>query len=135
MEQRIVIDTNVYVSRALRSHSIPGIAVAKAWRDDVPLLSDATWGELKAVLARSKFVPYLQPGQVELFLKGVWEISELVSIPSPIRVCRDPRDDKFLEVAVHGRADILVTGDQDLLVLHPFHGVAILTPAEFLERE
>jgi predicted nucleic acid-binding protein len=54
--------------------------------------------------------------------------------PPPIRACRDPKDDKFLEVAVHGRTDAIVTGDEDLLDLNPFRGVAILTPAEYLER-
>lgn len=51
-----------------------------------------------------------------------------------IRACRDPKDDKFLELAIDGRADAIVTGDQDLLVLHPFRGIAVLTPAEYLER-
>jgi putative PIN family toxin of toxin-antitoxin system len=58
----------------------------------------------------------------------------MVDIPFPIRACRDPRDDKFLEVAVHGHADLIVTGDADLLALNPFQGIAILTPAEYLER-
>jgi len=58
---------------------------------------------------------------------------EAVPILYPIRVCRDPKDDKFLEVAVHGRADALVTGDQDLLDLNPFRGIAILTAAEYLD--
>ncbi len=51
-----------------------------------------------------------------------------------IRACRDPKDDKFLEVAVHGRADAIVTGDEDLLVLHPLRGIAILTPREYVEQ-
>ena len=54
-------------------------------------------------------------------------------ISRPLQACRDPRDDKFLDVAVHGSADALVTGDADLLALHPFHGVPILTPSHFLE--
>jgi putative PIN family toxin of toxin-antitoxin system len=58
-----------------------------------------------------------------------------VDIPFPIRAFRDPRDDKFLEVAVHARADVIVTGDADLLALHPFRGIAILSPAEYLEQE
>jgi putative PIN family toxin of toxin-antitoxin system len=57
-----------------------------------------------------------------------------VDIPFPIRACRDPRDDKFLEVAVHGRADLIVTGDTDLLALHPFRGISILTPAEYVAQ-
>ena len=59
----------------------------------------------------------------------------LVSILFPIRACRDPRDDKFLEAAIHGQADAIVTGDLDLLALDPFHGVRILTPAAFLEHD
>ena len=55
-----------------------------------------------------------------------------VEIPGTLRVCRDPDDDKLLEVAVIGRADCLVTGDQDLLILNPFQGIPILTPAGFL---
>ncbi len=51
-----------------------------------------------------------------------------------ITVCRDPKDDKFLEVAVAGRADAIVSGDLDLLVLSPFEGIPILEPAEFLAR-
>jgi putative PIN family toxin of toxin-antitoxin system len=67
------------------------------------------------------------------FLDNVWDAAELVPIPTPIRACRDPRDDKFLEVAVHGRADAIVTGDADLLALNPFRGIAILTPSGYLE--
>jgi predicted nucleic acid-binding protein len=50
-----------------------------------------------------------------------------------IQACRDPRDDKFLEVAVHGQSDLIVTGDGDLLALHPFRGIDILAPAAYLE--
>lgn len=134
MRRRIVIDTNVHVSRALRPASIPGQVVAQVWREDIPLLSEATWNELRVVLTRPKFSQYVQPALLKILLRNVWDISELVSILSPIRACRDPRDDKFLEVAVHGRADAIITGDADLLALHPFYGIAILTPADYLAR-
>ena len=49
-----------------------------------------------------------------------------------VRACRDPRDDKFLEAAVNGRADFVITGDKDLLALQPFAGIAIVTPADYL---
>lgn len=51
-----------------------------------------------------------------------------------ITACRDPKDDKFLSLAVAGQADVIVTGDEDMLTLNPFRGVAILTPQEFIER-
>jgi len=62
-------------------------------------------------------------------------LATFIQILTPIRACRDPKDDKFLEVAVHGRADAIVTGDADLLALHPFRGIAILTPADYLEMK
>jgi putative PIN family toxin of toxin-antitoxin system len=59
-------------------------------------------------------------------------VIELVPIMQRIELCRDPRDDKFLELALAGRADFLLTGDADLLALRQFHGTAILTPAAYL---
>jgi putative PIN family toxin of toxin-antitoxin system len=58
----------------------------------------------------------------------------MVPITHTIRECRDPKDDKFLELAVNGRANVLVTGDKDLLALHPFRGIPILAPAQYLSR-
>jgi putative PIN family toxin of toxin-antitoxin system len=135
MSLRIVIDTNVYVSRALRVASVPGRAVDRAWLEAETLLSTATWTELQIVLNRAKFAPFLRREDVESFLAQVWELAQHIPDPARIRACRDPRDDKFLEVAVHGRADAIITGDRDLLDLNPFRGIAILTPAEYLERK
>ena len=62
------------------------------------------------------------------------DIVDTVEIVARVQACRDPRDDKFLDVAVNGRADVIVTGDADLLALNPFRGIAILTPAAYLAR-
>jgi putative PIN family toxin of toxin-antitoxin system len=134
MRQRIVIDTNVYVSRLLKPLSVPGRSVAKAWNEATTLVSSATWRELRIVLMRKKLARYIQPGAVEPYLAQIWNAAENIVNPLPIRACRDPRDDKFLEVAVHGRADLIVTGDEDLLALNPFRGIAIMTPSEYLGR-
>ena len=135
MRRLIVVDTNVFVSRMLHPFSVPGRAAAKALEEDRILVSTATLMELRIVLQRPKFAPYIPPGKIEPFLEQISSLAIHVEILSPIRACRDPRDDKFLEVAVHGRADLIVTGDLDLLALHPFHGIAILTPAEYLEQK
>jgi hypothetical protein len=81
----------------------------------------------------SKVRPLRKPGLLEPYLKSVRSAAEPVDPPIRIRACRDSRDDKFLEVAVHGHADLIVTGDRDLLDLHPFRGIGILTPAAYLE--
>ena len=52
----------------------------------------------------------------------------------PVRECRDPKDDKFLEVALNGKAGLILSGDADLLALHPSQGAAILSPARYLKR-
>lgn len=132
MSFRVAVDTNIYVSRYLRPHSVPGRAVEKVWSGMTPLISIATWSELREVLHRPKFARFVRPHFLDVYLRRVFEISEKVSVPTPIHACRDPRDDKFLELAVHGRADLLITGDADLLALNPFRGIAILTPAAFL---
>jgi putative PIN family toxin of toxin-antitoxin system len=99
------------------------------------LVSDETLEEFREVLLRDKFdsdvARVLREGLVQEYSR----LCTLVPIPSPIRACRDPRDDKFLEVAVYGRTDAIVTGDADLLSLNPFRGIAILTPAEYLARK
>jgi putative PIN family toxin of toxin-antitoxin system len=89
--------------------------------------------ELREILQRPKFARYTGPGLLEPYLKSVWESAEPIEPTARIRACRNPRDDKFLEVAVHGRAGLIITGDRDLLDLHPFRGISILTPAAYIE--
>ena len=84
---------------------------------------------------RSRFDRYVVREVRQRLVGEYLKAATAVDIPFPIRACRDPRDDKFLEVAVHGRADAIVTGDSDLLALHPFRGIEILTPADYLARK
>ena len=133
MQQRLVIDTNIYVSFALRNGSLPGRAVRKAWLEATLLQSEPTWIELKAVLMRPKFSRFFPPNTLQIFLEEIHELSEMVDVRSSIKACRDPRDDKFLELAVDGEADLILTGDADLLTLNPFRKIGIITPAQYLE--
>ena len=133
-QERIVIDTNVLISRLLLPHSIPGQAVRKAVDAGQLLVSAATITELADVLGRPKLDPYLSIADRQEFIRLLGRISEMVAIVRAVRACRDPRNDQFLEVAVNGRADLIITGDRDLLALHPFMAVAILSPAAYLAR-
>jgi putative PIN family toxin of toxin-antitoxin system len=90
--------------------------------------------ELATVLGRAKFDPYVSVTDRRQFIRLLGQIAELVPILRPVRACRDLKDDMFLEVAVNGGADLIVTGDRDLLELHPFLGISILSPAEYLRR-
>lgn len=88
--------------------------------------------ELADVLARPKFDPYATIAERQEFLRLVVRVAERVPIIHIVEACRDPTDDKFLELAVNGAAERIVTGDADLLALHPFRGIEILTPARYL---
>ena len=68
----------------------------------------------------------------ERFLGLLLRDAQLVEITESIRACRDPKDDQVLELAVCGRADWIITGDADLLVLDPFRGIRIVTPTNTL---
>ena len=88
--------------------------------------------ELSEVLQRRRFERYLTAEEREEFLRALIAEATLVEPDLTLDACRDPKDNKFLELAVSGSARYLVTGDQDLLVLNPFRDVAIVTPHQFL---
>jgi uncharacterized protein len=98
------------------------------------LASLQTIDELETVLKRKKFDKYLSAEDRDEFLKAYVQLTELVQITESITFCRDAKDNKFLELAVTGKADAIITGDADLLVLNPFEQIKILLPAIFLEK-
>ena len=131
---RIVLDTNIIISAALSKNSTPDRALNYAVDNTVLLISKDTFNELQEKLLGVKFDKYVQRQARETFLTTLLAISEMVIIKKPIVACRDSKDDKFLELAVNGNANCIVTGDKDLLVLHPFETVEILTAADFLKK-
>lgn len=132
--QRVVVDSNVLISRLLLAESVPGQAVRRIVEEDQLLVSDSILEELAEVLSRPKFDAYIDIEDKQAFFLMLGRVAEKVPIVYPIRACRDPKDDKFLELAVNGAADIVVTGDRDLLALNPFQRIPIVTPAQYLEE-
>jgi uncharacterized protein len=130
---RVVIDTNILVSSILINSSTPDRAFKKAKELGIILFSDSTFQELQEILNRSKFDKYVSLSIRTQFLATFKLEAESIKIDQTIKECRDPKDDTILEVAINGKATHIITGDQDLLELHPFRGVAILTPKQFLE--
>jgi len=129
--RRVVLDTNIVVSAALRFGN-PHRALLKARVEADLLVSEETLAELREVLLRPKFDLEIGRSLREGLYEELARQCTLVPIPFRVQVCRDPRDDKFIELAVHGQAEAIITGDRDLLVLNPFRGIAILTPADYL---
>ena len=128
-----VADTNVLISASLLEKSIPRKAIETARSQGKLLISSDVVGEYESRLKRAKlnkYVPYLTR---QIFLGKLLQTAIPVEIKESIEACRDPKDNKFLELGVSGHADYIITGDQDLLDLHPFRGISILTPRQFLE--
>jgi uncharacterized protein len=134
-ERRIVFDTNVIVSALLLKQSTSRKAFDKAVAEGHLLLSLATIDELNTVLRRSKFDKYVTEEERLQFLAALVNQATLIEIRVAITDCRDPKDNKFLELAVSGNAIAIISGDNDLGVLHPFRGIPILSPHDFMEHQ
>ncbi|MFN9225483.1 MAG: putative toxin-antitoxin system toxin component, PIN family [Pseudanabaena sp.] len=134
MSKRFVVDNNILVSALLVKNSAPFQVISKIEERDVILYSEETLLELNQVLSRKKFIKYFAIEEKQAFIFKLLEKAELVEIEESINICRDPKDDKFLELAVSGKADFIITGDQDLLVLNPFRNIEIITAKDFLSR-
>ena len=130
---RVVFDTNVLVSALLFENSTPAQAFFAALKRGQVLLSAPLAEEINRIIYRPKFDRYLTDEQRADFITALVESSALVEIKETVTVCRDPKDNMVLELAVSGKAEVIVTGDSDLLVLHPFEEIAILNPNDFLE--
>ncbi len=131
-KSRFVVDTNIFISQLLLPSSLPGKAFRKALSCGILLFSEDILHELADVLGRKKFDHYLSLEERQEFFRYLSLIGEVVHNITPLKACRDPKDDKFLSLAVCGQATFLLTGDNDLLVLDPFRDVRILSCATYL---
>ena len=135
MRKNIVLDTNTVISAMLFSNSIARKAYDKAKNDYQIVLSKTTWAEYENVSKRSKFDKYIDELDRILFIASLNNDAIFIEPTETITDCRDPKDNKFLELAVACDAQFIVTGDDDLLVLNPYRGITILKSGDFLALE
>ena len=131
---RLVIDTNVLVSAILSPVSIS--AKVLNWGEDngVILYSTTTLTEVLSVLGRSKFSKYIDHDDIDglsIRIKTVWLFVEILN---QVQLCRDPKDDKFIDLALNGEASHLISGDKDLLVLNPIKNTSVISPRTFWDE-
>lgn len=131
---RLVVDTNVLISRLLSPQSLAARAVDLAIAEGRLLVSEATLSDLARVLARPKFDRYVDIEDRQEFIRHLSTLVEVVTILQRFQACRDPKDDMFLDVAVNGQASAIITGDADLLTLDPFMEIRIMTPGAWADR-
>ncbi|MCX6053923.1 MAG: putative toxin-antitoxin system toxin component, PIN family [Chloroflexi bacterium] len=134
---RAVIDTGVLVSALICRQGTTG-GVLQALRDGryIAIYSISVLAEIIDVLGRSHFRKdyHIEPEDITAIINLLRLKGEVVTPQRKINTCRDPKDNKFLEVAVMGNVDCIVSGDADLLILTPFENIPILRPMEFLSR-
>lgn len=131
--ERAVVDTNVLIGAAITRGEAARL-VDRLVAKTTLLMSAACFEELATRLMRPKFDRYVSREEREEFLVELTRIAEWVEITGGLKVCRDADDDKILETAILGAAGCIVTRDADLLVLHPFRGIMILTPGQVIKR-
>jgi len=129
---RLVIDTNVLISACLKAASAPRDVIRWTAAHGVFLKSAATEREFRLTVSRPKLARLIVDTGFVVHLSAILDASETVMVTGEPRVSRDPDDDKFLALAVAGRADAIVSGDADLLVLGTYQAIPILAPAAFL---
>ena len=132
MTKRVILDTNVLLSRLLLPASKPSRVVRRFLDRAQPIVSEETLKELAETLSPPKLDLYVSRPDRQKFFELFARVAEWVPVTTTIRRCRDPKDDKFLELAIDGNADWIITGDKDLLELSPFQSTSILNPAAAL---
>jgi putative PIN family toxin of toxin-antitoxin system len=127
-----VFDTNILLSALFDDTGVPAKALKKARINGTLLISDEVVTEYLEVFTRKKFDRYVPIPYRLVFIENIISNALPVLIHSQVDICRDPRDNKFLSLAVAAETKCIVTGDNDLLILHPFQNIPILNPLNFI---
>ncbi len=137
---RVVFDTSTLIGAMLRASSVPRQALLLAASRHQICATHDTLAELRAVIARPKFERYLALPQRLGFHELILQYAHIVEVDARSQqlaenACRDPKDEPFLALALSSQAVALISSDKDLLTLHPWNGLAIITPTEFLRQQ
>jgi uncharacterized protein len=130
----VVIDASTLVSAALKANSLPEQALLRAVEPSNRLiLSQAVEDEYREVIFRPKFDRFVSVERCRRILDIVVVAAERIEPTEIVRECHDPKDNKYLALAAAGRADVIVSSDaRDLLSMHPWRGIRILSRANYL---
>lgn len=128
---RVVIDTILWISFLLTT-DFTKLDRLLLNNQVILLVSPELLEEIVEVAERPKFRKYFELSDLSDLLFALRQKAELIQVHSQIDVCRDVKDNFLLSLAVDGAATHILTGDKDLLVLHPFGDIQILTISEYL---
>ena len=128
----LLIDTGVLVSAAIRPESVPALALERALLHYDVCASQATFAELQSVLLRPKFDRYASLAARQAFVQGLSRHLQMMEVTQQITDCADPKDNKFLALALTVNAEMIIASDPHLTQMHPWRAIPILPPAAFL---
>ena len=128
---RVVADTNVLISALIGKRTLVFLDKLKD-NQFILIFSEKTFEELILVLKRPKFTKYVTKNDLDIFRTLLSYHSQIITTTERVTECRDQKDNIFLETALAASVDFIVSGDSDLLSLHPFRNIPILTPEEFI---
>jgi putative PIN family toxin of toxin-antitoxin system len=130
---RLILDTNLWISFLISSQYEKLDALLSTGKCSL-LFSQQLLEEFISVAQRPKLRKYISKDELEDLLETIDEIAEFVSVRSKVTLCRDPKDNFLLELAIDGKADYLLTGDKDLLVLNQIEQTRIMKIAAFMDQ-
>ena len=134
VRKRIVFDTSSLIPACLNPDREPAQIFRRAILEHEVVTSVECFNELAQVLARDKFNAWRPLENRLLWIRLFRDAVQLLEAPAVITDCRDPKDNKFLDLAVYSKADVLVSSDIHLLEMHPYRDSPILTLADFRKR-
>ncbi|WP_080059783.1 putative toxin-antitoxin system toxin component, PIN family [Spirosoma aerolatum] len=134
MKDRFVFDANALISAALSRLPTNAHALKKADSIGTIVYSNETCLEFLDVLFRSKFDKYFSLSVREEIADRFLSRFHEVQVTETVVACRDPKDDKYLALALSAQASCIISGDEDLLILHPFQTILILKATDFLQQ-
>jgi uncharacterized protein len=130
----VIFDCNVLLECSVFKKRESRKSLEKVKKEGTIITSQKVFEEFRSVILRSKFDKYLSLESRLEFILEIETLAKLTSISHVVTICRDPKDDMYLELALSGKADCIVTNDDDLLILNPFENIPIISPKEFLQR-
>ncbi len=130
---KVIIDTNIWISYLI-GIQLGGLTELLSTRQIELVLSEQLLTEIKEVTARKKFRKYFGEHEVNELLKLMEILGTRFEVIEYPNICRDAKDNFLLGLIRASQADILVTGDQDLLELNPFEGTEIIEAGQLLEK-
>jgi len=128
---RIIIDTNLWIS-FLITNNFSKLDEILVTQKSILIFSEELLEEFLLVVKRPKLKRYFRQEVVESLLEAIQEYAEFIDIKTQTSICRDPKDNFLLSLAIDGKADYLITGDKDLLDIERIKTTKITTIADFI---